>query len=647
MHKTNQATESVLFDALICGGIASLPIPEGLFASKIGNGMGKLIMGLVAGTLSWWHVTQKNNVASMFISKLVERQSSRKDVILLPGAMHKMVFLLDELTYKQGFTIYGYHHDKVEALCELFPSRSEIAQLTHRIEELDASQAVRKELGYIVERASSLPGDSYERGLIIDYIKSVLKLPWGKVCEQATNFEEALTALNANHYGFEDIKERILDLIAVRMYGAYVQKSPVVCLVGPPGVGKTSLAQSIATALNRPFIRIALGGMHDEADIRGKQRVYVGAMPGLIMKAINKVQCTNPVMLLDEVDKMGNIYSQGALAALLEILDPEQNSTYSDRYLEVPFDLSQVMYIATANNIADIPIPLRDRMDIIELSGYTREEKKNIAIHHLIPRALEKAGLDEYEDIFFNDEVLDTLINSYTAEAGVRELNRIIDSLCAKIARAIVQKDELLCFTAENIENYIDTLPFMSEGPLTQDTCGVAHGLAWTPIGGTLIKLQATITPGKGAINTTGLLGKVMKESAAIAISYVKEHAVALGIDPAIFAHSTIHFHIPAGGIGKDGPSAGATFAVALVSALTNRPMDIKYALTGEMDLKGNILPVGGIKEKLEAARRQGIQCVILPAHNKSDLKDPAISAGLTIYFANTIEDVLMRVLKK
>jgi ATP-dependent Lon protease len=497
----------------------------------------------------------------------------------------------------------------------------EIAELGEAIGKAgmpaDTEEHARKELKRL-ERMNEASG---EYSMARTYLDTLLALPWSKLDDESIDIERARGILDADHYGLEKIKKRIVEYLAVRKLNPQ-GRSPILCFVGPPGVGKTSLGQSIARALGLKFQRASLGGTHDEAEIRGHRRTYIGALPGNILQALKKAGTRNPVLMLDEIDKLGHGIQGDPASALLEVLDPEQNSTFRDNYLGVPFDLSKVLFIATANQLDTIPGPLRDRMEIIELTGYTEEEKVEIARRYLVRRQLEANGLKP-DQASISDDALRQIARDYTREAGCRNLERQIGAVLRNVAVRIAEgKAETARIDAAEVREILGAPRFENEVAMRVSVPGVATGLAWTPVGGDILFIEATRVPGKGALILTGQLGDVMKESAQAALSLVKSQSEGLGIDPAIFERSDIHVHVPAGAIPKDGPSAGVALYTALVSLLTNRTVRNDVAMTGEISLRGLVLPVGGIKEKTVAAHRAGIRTVLLPARNRKDLED-------------------------
>jgi ATP-dependent Lon protease len=501
---------------------------------------------------------------------------------------------------------------------------------------------IEKEALRELSRLERIPEMAAEYSTLRTYLDWLLELPWSVLTPEEIDLPKAREILDTDHYDLERVKKRIIEFLAVRKLAPH-GKSPILCLVGPPGVGKTSLGQSIARAMNRKFVRQSLGGVHDEADIRGHRRTYIGALPGNIIQGIRKAGSRNPVFMLDEIDKLSASFHGDPSAALLEVLDPAQNSTFQDHYLGLPFDLSQVLFIATANVLDTIPGPLRDRMEILELPGYIEEDKLAIARGYLIPRQVAENGLQDGQ-IHFTDDAIREIIRSYTREAGVRLLERELGAVCRNVATQVAEgRTETVTVDAPAIPAYLGPLKFINEIALRTSLPGVATGLAWTPVGGDILFVEATKTPGDGKLILTGQLGDVMKESAQAALSLVKSRATLLGIDVDLFRQNDVHVHIPAGAIPKDGPSAGVTLFVALVSLLTGRRVSKDIAMTGEISLRGLVLPVGGIKEKVLAAKRAGLSCVMLPELNRKDLEEipsPARSA-MRFELLQTVDDAL------
>ncbi len=519
---------------------------------------------------------------------------------------------------------------------------SEVEELRKQIYEAKMPPEVEKEALKELARFERIPEMAAEHSLLRTYLDWLVELPWSVFTKEEIDLPKAREILDTDHYGLEKVKKRIIEFLAVRKLMPQ-GKSPILCLIGPPGVGKTSLGQSIARAMNRKFVRQSLGGVHDEADIRGHRRTYIGALPGNIIQGIRKAGSRNPVFMLDEVDKLSASFHGDPSAALLEVLDPAQNATFQDHYIALPFDLSQVLFIATANVLDTVPGPLRDRMEILELPGYTEEDKLAIAKGYLVPRQISENGLKTGE-ITFTDEAIREIIRSYTREAGVRQLERQLGAVCRSVATRVADGfKEAITVNKESLATYLGPQKFFNEIALRTSLPGVATGLAWTPFGGDILFIEATKMAGDGKLLLTGQLGDVMKESAQAALSLVKSRAETLGIDPDIFKKNDLHIHIPAGAIPKDGPSAGVTLFVALVSLLTGRRISKDVAMTGEISLRGLVLPVGGIKEKMLAAKRAGISCVLLPELNRRDLEEipSAGREGIRFEFLQTADEAL------
>ncbi len=524
---------------------------------------------------------------------------------------------------------------------------AEIAELKEAIEKAGMPDEVRQQTDKELRRLERMPEAAAEYGMTRTYLDWLIGLPWRNDAEPEIDIAEARRILDEDHYGLDKIKRRILEWLAVRKLAPH-GRSPILCFVGPPGVGKTSLGQSIARATGRKFTRIALGGVHDESEIRGHRRTYIGALPGNIIQAIRKVGARNGVFMLDEMDKLGRSHQGDPSSALLEVLDPEQNSTFRDTYLGVPFDLSKVMFIATANVLDQIPGPLRDRMEVIELAGYTQEEKLAIAKRYLVKRQLEANGLKP-EQAEIGDDVLAAIIADYTRESGVRNLEREIGTAFRHVAMRIAEgKDEKVVVTVDDLAAILGPKRYEGELAMRTSVPGVATGLAWTPVGGDILFIEATRTPGAGKLILTGQLGDVMRESVQAALTVVKARAASIGIDPAIFEKSDIHVHVPAGAIPKDGPSAGVAMFTALTSLLTDRTVKSDLAMTGEISLRGLVLPVGGIKEKVIAAHRAGIRTVMLPARNRKDYEEIPESTrnALKFVWLEKVDDALAAALE-
>ena len=518
----------------------------------------------------------------------------------------------------------------------------EIGSYLIRLESAKLPENARKEAQKSIERLQKMHPESAESAVLRNYLDWMLDLPWNRSTRDSLNLNKAARILNQDHYGLEKVKERILEYLSVRKLTSRTH-GPILCFVGPPGVGKTSLGKSIARALNKKFVRISLGGVRDEAEIRGHRRTYVGALPGKIIQEIRRTDANNPVFMMDEVDKIGADFRGDPSSALLEVLDPEQNNAFIDHYLGVPFDLSKVMFITTANMLEPIQPAFRDRMEIIHLHGYTEEEKLEIARRHLIPRQIKENGLTS-ELIRFTPGAISNLIRFYTREAGVRNLERNLGSICRKIAYLVSLKQrKLYKITARNLEKYAGAPKLFKDQLLEEDSVGVATGMAWTPYGGDLLFIEVKLIPGKGKLILTGSLGDVMKESASAALSFLKASAGALKIDPLSFDKHDIHIHVPEGGIPKDGPSAGIALTTALCSAFLKLPVQREISMTGEITLRGKVLPVGGIKEKVLAARRAGIQTILMPEKNRKDLGEmkPHELKGIQFHFIRRIEDAV------
>jgi ATP-dependent Lon protease len=521
----------------------------------------------------------------------------------------------------------------------------DVEDLKKKIEEAGMPDEVKKEALKELGRLSRMSPMAADYSLTRNYIEWLAVLPWAKTSGQEIEIPKAKEILDADHYDLEKVKDRILDYLSVRRLKPNM-KGPILCFVGPPGVGKTSLGKSIARALGRKFVRLSLGGVHDEAEIRGHRRTYIGALPGQIIQGIRRAETKDPVFMLDEIDKVGRDFRGDPASALLEALDPEQNSTFRDNYLDVTFDLSKVLFITTANMLDPIAEPLRDRMEIIELQGYTEEEKVHIAFKYLIPRQIDENGITA-EQIEFPEEGVRYIIRHYTREAGVRSLERTIGTICRKQARRLAEgKHDKLIVSKEVIQEFLGGIKIRSEGEIAERTerPGVAVGLAWTPSGGDVLFVEANAMKGKGGFTMTGQIGQVMQESMQAALTWVRSNADRLGITETFFADHDIHIHVPAGAIPKDGPSAGVTMATALVSLLTKRRITPLLAMTGEITLSGNVLPVGGIKEKVLAAKRAGVRDVILPAENKMNVQEdlsPEQLENLTVHYVKTIDEAL------
>ena len=472
-----------------------------------------------------------------------------------------------------------------------------------------------------VNRLSKMSSTSAESGVIRTYLDTVLSLPWNKTTKEQHNLKKADEILNRDHYGLEKVKERILEFLAVKVLAPEL-KGQVLCLAGPPGVGKTSIARSIAEAMGRNYVRFSLGGVRDEADIRGHRKTYIGAMAGRIMNAMTQADSKNPLMLMDEIDKMGNDFRGDPASAMLEVLDTEQNNAFRDHYIELPFDLSDVLFVTTANDLGSIPRPLLDRMEVIELPSYTEEEKVQIAKRHLLNKQIKKHGLKP-EQLELSDDVMHMMVSGYTREAGVRRLEQIIAKLCRKIAKRIVETEaDKIIITKDNIEEILGHTKYKEDSISKKNQIGVVNGLAWTSVGGEMLQAEAAVIPGTGKIEVTGNLGTVMQESAKAALTFVRSRAEELDIEPNFYKDMDMHIHFPEAAIPKDGPSAGITITTALISALTDAPVRADVAMTGEVTLRGRVLPIGGLREKTMAAYRSGIKTIIIPKDNEPDLEE-------------------------
>ena len=522
----------------------------------------------------------------------------------------------------------------------------EANELREQLEALGLPEEIHTRIDKEITRYSRMPQMMPESNILRNYIDWLLQLPWTTLSDDRLELKEASDVLDGDHYGLEKIKKRILEFLAVRKLSGK-QSGSILCLVGPPGVGKTSLASSIAKAMNRKFIRASLGGVRDEAEIRGHRRTYVGALPGRMIQGLKNAGTRNPVFLLDEIDKLASDYKGDPSSALLEVLDPEQNSTFSDHYIEIPFDFSDVFWITTANVASHIPGPLLDRMEIIELSSYTEEEKLEIAKRYLVPKQIEKNGLGDY-DVVLSDEVLQRVISEYTKEAGVRTLEKTIAKICRKLAYAVVTEGETVpTVTIDNVEDYLGTPRFVEEEREETAQVGLVYGLAWTSVGGVVLPCEATTMKGTGKLNLTGSLGKVMQESGQAAMSYIRHNQEALELPENFHKELDIHVHLPEGATPKDGPSAGITMTLAMVSALTGKQVRSDIAMTGEITLRGRVLPIGGLKEKLLAALRYGVKEVLIPEGNKKDIQElpDIVKEGLLITPVKTMEEVLEKAL--
>ena len=515
-----------------------------------------------------------------------------------------------------------------------------------KLQELQASDEVKEKISKEIERFKNTNSNVSENAVLRGYIETMLSLPWDKKSTDSDDLKEAWKVLQEGHYGLKDVKERVMEFLSVRKL-THKGKSPILCLVGPPGTGKTSIAKSIAEAMHKKYVRICLGGVRDEAEIRGHRKTYVGAMPGRITAALQQAGVSNPLMLLDEIDKTSSDYKGDTSAALLEVLDPEQNSRFMDHYIEIPQNLSEVLFIATANDVQGIPRPLLDRMELIEIAGYTENEKEHIAKEHLIPKQMEENGIEKGK-LTIQSAALKKIINNYTKEAGVRNLERTIGQICRKTARLIMEEDKKkVTVTSKNLSDFLGKEHFNYLMANKKDEIGISRGLAWTQVGGDTLQIEVNVMPGKGELMLTGQLGDVMKESAQAGITYIRSIAADYKVGPEFFQENDIHVHIPEGAVPKDGPSAGITMATAILSAIIKKPVRADLAMTGEITLRGRVLPIGGLKEKLLAAKYAKIKEVLVPAENKPDIQelDKEITDGLTITFVSSMKEVLNKAL--
>lgn len=519
---------------------------------------------------------------------------------------------------------------------------SDADEYEKQIKALKASKEVKEKLKKELDRFRNMPGGSQEANVLRTYVETLLELPWNKMSRDNNDIHHAEEILNADHYGLEKVKERILEYLAVRML-TKKGSSPIICLVGPPGTGKTSIARSVARALNKKYVRISLGGVRDEAEIRGHRKTYVGAMPGRLVDGLRQAGVSNPLMLLDEIDKVSSDYKGDTSSALLEVLDGEQNVKFRDHYVEVPIDLSNVLFIATANTTQTIPGPLLDRMEVIEVNSYTENEKFHIAKDYLVGKQLEKNGLTEKE-LMISDDALRKIIHNYTREAGVRNLERRIGDICRKSAREFLDnRDQVISVTENDLERYLGKEKITYEDANETDEVGIVRGLAWTSVGGDTLQIEVNVMPGKGELKLTGQLGDVMKESAQTALTFVRSICPKYGVADDYFAKHDMHIHIPEGAVPKDGPSAGITMATAMLSAVTDRKVKASVAMTGEITLRGRVLPIGGLKEKILAAKMAHMKTVLVPDKNRPDIAELSeeIIDGLKIVFVKTMEDVV------
>ncbi|WKA52421.1 endopeptidase La [Planococcus liqunii] len=591
-------------------------------------------------------VNEKQEVLETFdvntrLEMLIARLHNEQEVIDLEKRISQRVKKSMEQTQKEFYLREQMKAIQTE-LGDKDGKSGEIVDLKKRIEDAGMPESTEKAALKELDRYEKLPSAAAESGIIRNYIEWLVTIPWSEATEDRLDIKYAEEVLDRDHDGLESVKERVLEYLAVQQMTNSL-RGPILCLVGPPGVGKTSLAKSIAESLDRNFVRISLGGVRDESEIRGHRRTYVGAMPGRIIQGMKRAGTVNPVFLLDEIDKMSNDFRGDPSSAMLEVLDPEQNNSFSDHYIEETYDLSNVLFIATANDLGSIPGPLRDRMEVITIAGYTEAEKQMIAKNHLAPKQLKEHGLTE-EQLQFEESALLNLVRYYTREAGVRGLERTIASVCRKVTKQIVAGEkEQVVVTADAIEDYLGKRKFRYGMAESVNQVGVATGLAYTTVGGDTLQIEVSLSPGKGKLQLTGKLGDVMKESAQTALSFVRARAESLGIDPNFHESNDIHIHVPEGAVPKDGPSAGITIATALVSALTKRPIHREVGMTGEITLRGRVLPIGGVKEKTLSAHRAGLKTIILPIDNERDIEDipESVREELTFKLVSLADEAL------
>lgn len=575
------------------------------------------------------------------LEMLITRLHNEQEVIDLEKRISQRVKKSMEQTQKEFYLREQMKAIQTE-LGDKDGKSAEIVDLKKRIEEAGMPESTEKTALKELDRYEKLPSAAAESGIIRNYIEWLVTIPWSNSTEDRLDIKYAEEVLDRDHDGLESVKERVLEYLAVQQMTKSL-RGPILCLVGPPGVGKTSLAKSIAESLDRKFVRVSLGGVRDESEIRGHRRTYVGAMPGRIIQGMKKASTVNPVFLLDEIDKMSNDFRGDPSSAMLEVLDPEQNNSFSDHYIEETYDLSNVLFIATANDLGSIPGPLRDRMEVITIAGYTEAEKQMIAKNHLAPKQLKEHGLEQSQ-LTFDDAALLSVVRYYTREAGVRGLERQLASICRKVTKQIVSGEkESVEVTADLVEEYLGKRKFRYGMAETVNQVGVATGLAYTTVGGDTLQIEVSLSAGKGKLQLTGKLGDVMKESAQTALSFVRANAESLGIDPSFHESQDIHIHVPEGAVPKDGPSAGITIATALVSALSKRPIRREVGMTGEITLRGRVLPIGGVKEKTLSAHRAGLKTIILPIDNERDIEDipESVREELTFKLVSQAEEAL------
>lgn len=615
-------------------------------------------------------LTEPGDVANFIASQLPMRLVMRQQVLELSDVnerLHKVAVLLDtevdiaNLEAEINMEVRGkmdkqqkeyYLREKIKTIHEQLGDKvdkdTEVDELRKKIKAMHLAKKIEEPLLKEVDRLDSMPPMMAESAIIRTYLDTALELPWKKETKDRLDLQEAQDVLDADHYGLKKVKERIIEFLAVKQL-TNSMKGPILCFVGPPGTGKTSIARSIAKAMNRKYVRVSLGGVRDEAEIRGHRRTYIGAMPGRIIAGMKQVGVKNPVFLLDEVDKMTSDMRGDPSAALLEVLDPEQNNAFSDHFLEIPFDLSKVFWITTANVVSDIPRPLLDRMEIIEFTSYTEDEKVEIAKQYLVPKQIKENGLKPSQ-AKFSDAVLHHIVQDYTRESGVRTLEKTIGTICRKVGKSLLLKDEKpLTVSVKNLEKLLGPIKFLPTKISQNDQVGLVTGMAWTQVGGEVLETEAVAVKGKGHLMLTGQLGDVMKESAEAGMTYIRRRADVLGIPEDFYTNMDIHIHLPEGAIPKDGPSAGITMATALASALTGKAVRHDVAMTGEITLRGSVLPVGGIKEKVIAAHRAGIKKILLPEANKRDMIDvpESVKDDVKFVFVSDMDQVLDQALVK
>lgn len=623
------------------------------YSSHIPNEAGFALKNIESMLFLINFISSNTDVEYRSKQELLEIDSLKQRAIKLLEILSKQVSLLElknDIQKKVKIDIdkqqreYFLHQQMKTIQDELGgnPVDEEIKELEEKGRQKEWSESVKEIFEKELNKLKRLNPASPDYSVQSNYLRELIDLPWNHYSEDNLDLEHAKEILDADHYGLEKVKDRILEYLAVLKLKADM-KSPILCLYGPPGVGKTSLGKSVAKAIGREFVRMSLGGLHDESEIRGHRKTYIGAMPGRIVQSIKKAGTSNPVFILDEIDKVGNDFRGDPQSALLEVLDPEQNTNFHDNFLDIDYDLSKVMFIATANDISTIAPPLRDRMEIIEVSGYLLEEKREIAKRHLIPKQLENHGVSK-SHIDFPDEIIDMIIEKYTRESGVRSLDKLIAKIIRQIARKVAMNKKFhLTLDAGKVKEYLGSPIFSREEYQGNDLPGVVTGLAWTAVGGEILFVESSYSKGKGHLTLTGNLGDVMKESATLALEYIKSHTKEIGIDENIFDNKDIHVHVPAGAVPKDGPSAGVTMVTSLVSSLTGKKVKKALAMTGEITLRGKVLPVGGIREKILAAKRAGIKEIILCSENRKDIEDikKEYLKGLKFHYADTIEEVL------